>query len=33
MLKHLDEGQKRTYVSMDNLMARTLAKTDPILFQ
>lgn len=32
MLKALAEGQNRTYVSMDNLMARTLAKTDPVLF-
>lgn len=32
MLKHLAVGQNRTYVSMDNTMARTLAKSDPILF-
>ena len=32
ILKHLAEGQKRTYVSMDNTMARTLAKSDPVLF-
>ena len=32
ILKHLAEGQKRTYVSMDNMMARTLAKSDPVLF-
>lgn len=32
MLKHLAENQSRTYVSMDNTMARTLAKSDPILF-
>ena len=32
MLKHLAEGQNRTYVTLDNLMARNLAKTDPILF-
>lgn len=32
MLKHLAEEQKRTYVTLDNLMARTLAKTDPVLF-
>ncbi|WP_269477160.1 ATP-binding protein [Hominibacterium faecale] len=32
MLKHLAEGQSRTYVSMDNPMARTLAQTDPVLF-
>lgn len=32
MLKHLAEGQNRTYVTLDNLMARTLAKNDPVLF-
>jgi len=32
MLKHLAENQNRTYVSMDNMMARMLAKTDPVLF-
>lgn len=32
MLKHLAEGQSRTYVTMDNTMARTLAKSDPVLF-
>ncbi|ACL22105.1 hypothetical protein DesLBE_4532 [Desulfitobacterium sp. LBE] len=32
MLKHLAEGQNRTYVTLDNLMARNLAKTDPVLF-
>lgn len=32
MLKHLAEKQERTYVSMDNTMARTLAKSDPVLF-
>lgn len=32
MLKHLAEGQIRTYVTMDNTMARTLAKSDPVLF-
>lgn len=32
MLKHLAEGQNRTYVTLDNLMARNLAKTDPALF-
>ncbi len=32
MLRHLAEGQNRTYVTMDNLMARTLAKEDPVLF-
>lgn len=32
MLKHLAEGQNRTYISMDNTMARILAKSDPVLF-
>lgn len=32
MLKHLAAEQKRNYVSMDNIMARTLAKSDPVLF-
>lgn len=32
MLKHLSEGTGRTYVSMDNLMARELAQSDPVLF-
>ena len=32
MLKHLAEGQNRTYVTMDNTMARALAQTDPVLF-
>ncbi len=32
MLKHLSEGSKRTYVTMDNAMARELAQTDPVLF-
>ncbi|HZK39525.1 MAG TPA: ATP-binding protein [Clostridia bacterium] len=32
MLKHLARGQERTYVSLDNAMARTLAQTDPVLF-
>ena len=32
MLKHLAEGQSRTYVSLDNAMARMLAQTDPVLF-
>ena len=32
MLKHLTEGQNRTYVTMDNTMARTLAQSDPVLF-
>lgn len=32
MLKHLAEGQKRTYVSLDVKMARELAQSDPVLF-
>lgn len=32
MLKHLCEGQNRTYVTLDNMMARTLAQTDPVFF-
>lgn len=32
MLKHLAQDQNRTYVSLDNLMARSLAKSDPVLF-
>ena len=32
MLKHLAEGTNRTYVSLDNVMVRELAKTDPVLF-
>lgn len=32
MLKHLAAEQSRTYVSMDQTMARTLAKSDPVLF-
>ena len=32
MLKHLAEGHRRTYVSLDNTMARILAKTDPEAF-
>lgn len=32
MLKHLAEGTNRTYVTLDNRMARDLAKTDPVLF-
>lgn len=32
MLRHLAEGQERTYISMDNAMARMLARTDPVLF-
>ncbi|MCL2285385.1 MAG: ATP-binding protein [Firmicutes bacterium] len=32
MLRHLSEDQSRTYVSLDNLMARDMAKNDPVLF-
>jgi len=32
MLKHLAGKQEKTYVSLDNLMVRELAKTDPVLF-
>lgn len=32
MLKHLAAKQRRTYVSMDNIMARALAQSDPVLF-
>ena len=32
MLKHLAEGQDRTYVTLDNKMARELAQSDPALF-
>ena len=32
MLKHLCEGTDRNYVSLDNIMARELAQTDPVLF-
>ena len=32
MLKHLAEGQNRTYVTLDNTQVRTLAQTDPVLF-
>lgn len=32
MLKHLAEGQNRTYVSLDDVMIRILAKSDPVLF-
>ena len=32
MLKHLAEGTDRTYVSLDNAMARDLAQSDPVLF-
>lgn len=32
MLRHLAEGSSRTYVTLDNTMARTLAKNDPAMF-
>lgn len=32
MLKKMAEGTDRTYVSLDNAMARDLAKSDPVLF-
>ena len=32
MLRQLAAGEERTYVTMDNAMARMLAKTDPVLF-
>lgn len=32
MLRHLAQGENRTYVTLDNLMARNLAKSDPVLF-
>ena len=32
MLRHLAEGENRTYVTLDNLMVRNLAKSDPVLF-
>lgn len=32
MLKHLAEGTERTYVSLDDIMARELAQNDPALF-
>lgn len=32
MLRHLAQGQDRTYVTLDNRMARELAQTDPVLF-
>lgn len=32
MLKHLSQEENRTYVTLDNLLARELAKTDPVLF-
>ena len=32
MLQHLAKEQDRTYVTLDNMMARDLAKNDPVLF-
>ena len=32
MLRHLAEDQNRTYVTLDNMMARQLAQSDPALF-
>lgn len=32
MPRYLAEGQNRTYVTLDNLAARDLAKSDPVLF-
>jgi predicted AAA+ superfamily ATPase len=32
MLKHLAENESRSYVSLDDQMARELAKSDPVLF-
>ncbi len=32
MLKHLAKGTNRTYVTLDDLMARELAQNDPALF-
>jgi predicted AAA+ superfamily ATPase len=32
LLRHLAEGQNRTYATLDSLMARQLAKSDPVLF-
>lgn len=32
MLRQLAAGEERTYVTLDNAMARMLAKTDPVLF-
>jgi hypothetical protein len=32
MLQHLSEGQNRTYVTLDDLIVRNLAKRDPALF-
>jgi predicted AAA+ superfamily ATPase len=32
MLRHLAREQNRTYVTLDNMLARNLAKSDPVLF-
>ena len=32
MMKHLAEGTGRTYVTLDNALARELAQRDPVLF-
>jgi predicted AAA+ superfamily ATPase len=32
MLLHLAQNENRTYVTLDNLMARNLAQSDPALF-
>ena len=32
MLKHLSEGTERNYVTLDDMMIRDLAKSDPKLF-
>jgi len=32
MLRYLAEGNSRTYVTLDNLMARNLARSDPVMF-
>ena len=32
MLRHLSAGTERTYVTMDDYMARELAQNDPALF-
>lgn len=32
MLRHLSEGTNRTYVTLDNAIARELAQTDPVMF-
>ena len=32
ILRHLAEGTNRTYVSLDDLMAREFVQTDPALF-